>query len=382
MRTLLILGAAVVVMTPIIFAFAAGTAGPAETGEYLVYLGTYTRGNSKGIYVARFDSETGVLSAPELVAEMQNASFLTIAPNGRFLYAVGENTKGTVKAFAITPGSGKLTALNEQTSGGNGPCYVALDKAGKYAMVANYGSGSVEALPIKADGSLGEPTGFVQHTGSGANPRRQNEPHAHSINPSPDNLFVIAADLGLDKLFVYKLDPVKGTLTPNDPPAATVNPGAGPRHFAFHPNGKNAYVINEIQSTVTAFTYDAAAGVLKDIQTISTLPAVENPKNSTAEIQIHPSGKFLYGSNRGQDTIAVFAIKPDGKLEAVDQTPTQGKNPRNFTVDPTGKWLFAANQNTANVVVFRIDQATGKLTPTGQTIQLDWPVCVKFLAVK
>jgi 6-phosphogluconolactonase len=379
MKITWILAAILVVSAPFLFAALAGAAG---NGDYIVYIGTYTRGSSKGIYACRFDSATGVLSAPELVAEMQNASFLTVAPNGLFLYAVGENPQGTVKAFAIEPGTGKLTPLNEQTTGGNGPCYVALDKAGKYALVANYGSGSVEALPIKPDGSLGEPTGFVQHTGASVNQNRQKEPHAHSINPSPDNRFAIAADLGLDKLLVYKLDPASGTLTANDPPFTSVNPGAGPRHFVFHPNGRNAYVINEIQSTVTAFSYDTGRGVLKEIQTVPTIPAGAPPKNSTAEIQVHPSGKFLYGSNRGHDTIAVFAIKADGTLEAIDHTPTQGKTPRNFTVDPTGKWLFAANQNSGNVVVFRIDETTGRLTPAGQSVKVDWPVCVKFLLRK
>ncbi len=373
--------AVLVLFSSFLPALIAAAVARAASGEYIVYLGTYTRGNSKGIYACRFDAAKGVLSEPQLAAEMSNPSFLTLAPNGRFLYAVGENAHGIVKAFAVEPGTGKLTALNEQTSGGKGPCYIALDRSGRCALVANYDSGSVEALPIRPDGSLGEPSAFVQHTGSSVNPSRQKEPHAHSINPSPDNRFAIAADLGLDRLFVYRLDAAKGSLTPNDPAAAQVSPGSGPRHFAFHPNGKNAYVINEILSTVTAFSYDAARGVLKEIQTTTTLPAGGAAKNSTAEVQVHPSGRFLYGSNRGHDSIAVFAIKPDGTLEPIERVSTQGKNPRNFAIDPSGNWLLAANQNTANVVIFRIDASTGRLTPTGQSVKVDWPVCVKFLGL-
>ncbi len=382
MRTTQILAATLALLCAYSLAMIAGAVEPAEKGEFTVYLGTYTRGNSKGIYGCRFDAAKGTLSPPELAAEMANPSFLVLAPNGRFLYAVGESANGTVKAFAVEPGTMKLAALNEQTSGGNGPCYVALDRSGRYALVANYGSGSVEVLPIKPDGSLGEPTAFVQHTGSSVNPNRQQQPHAHSINPSPDNRFAVAADLGLDKLLVYRFDAGKGTLAPNDPPFTALNPGAGPRHFAFHPSGENAYIINEIQSTVTALSYDAGRGELKELQTTTTLPAGFQGKNSTAEVQVHPSGKFLYGSNRGHDSIAVFAIGPDGTLTPVDHTSTQGRNPRNFAIDPTGAWLLAANQNTGNVVVFRIDPSTGRLTPAGQSIQLDWPVCIKFLAAR
>ncbi len=382
MMTTRILTIALAMLYAFSLAALAEAVAPAEKGEFIVYLGTYTRGNSKGIYGCRFDAAKGELSSPELVAEMANPSFLAVATGGRFLYAVGESSKGTVNAFAIEPGTGKLRALNEETSGGNGPCYVALDRSGKYALVANYGSGSVEVVPLKPDGSLGAPTAFVQHTGSSVNPNRQQQPHAHSINTSPDNRFAIAADLGLDKLLVYRFDAAQGTLVPNDPPFTALNPGAGPRHFAFHPNGRNAYVINEIQSTVTALSYDAGRGVLKELQTTTTLPAGFQGKSSTAEVQVHPSGKFLYGSNRGHDSIAVFAISPDGTLTPVDHTPTQGKNPRNFAIDPTGNWLLAANQNTGSVVVFRIDPSTGRLSPTGQSVQLDWPVCVKFLPAK
>jgi 6-phosphogluconolactonase len=287
-----------------------------------------------------------------------------------------------VKAFAVDPSTGMLRALNEVSSGGNGPCFVAVDKSGKSVLVANYGGGSVSAYPIKPDGGLGEAGAFVQHTGSSVNANRQSSPHAHSINVSPDNRFAVVADLGLDKLLIYRLDPAKASLAAHDPPSASVNPGAGPRHFAFHPGGKYAYVINEIQSSVTGFAYDGTRGALKEIQTVSTLPEGHEGRNSTAEVQVHPSGKFLYGSNRGHDSIAVFSIDAaSGMLKPVEHIPTQGKTPRNFGIDPTGSWLFAANQNTGNVVVFRIDGSTGRLTPTGQSLPVDSPVCVKFVAV-
>ena len=240
-------------------------------------------------------------------------------------------------------------------------------------------------LPIGMDGKLGEATAFIQHTGSSADPQRQKEPHAHSINLDAANRFAFAADLGLDKVLVYKFDANKGTLVPNDPPFATVNPGAGPRHFAIHPSQRFAYVINEMQCTVTAFNCDARRGELKELQTISTLPdgVSVRPEFSTAEVQVHPSGKFLYGSNRGHDSIAVFAIdEKNGKLTLIEHQPTQGKIPRNFGIDPTGAFLLTANQDSDNVVVFRIDSRTGRLTPTGQSVEVGTPVCVKFLTVK
>jgi 6-phosphogluconolactonase len=323
-----------------------------------------------------------------LAAETVNPSFLAIHPNRRFLYAVGEvmefqgQKSGAVSAFSIDPATGKLTFLNKMSSRGMGPCHVSVDKTGKCVLVANYGSGSVAALPLKPDGSLSEATAFVQHTGSSVNPERQKGPHAHSINLSPDNRFAIAADLGLDQLLVYRFDPEAGSLTPNDPPFAKVNPGAGPRHFAFHPNGQFGYVINEMQSTVTALAYDAANGAFQELQTISTLPEDFKEENSTAEVQVHPNGRFLYGSNRGHNSIAVFAIDAaKGTLTPVERVSTQGRTPRNFGIDPTGSWLLAANQSTDNVAVFRIDPDTGRLTPTGQVLDVPSPVCVKFLAV-
>jgi 6-phosphogluconolactonase len=350
-------------------------------GNYLVYVGTYTRGNSKGIYSFRFNTSTGEVSPLGVAAETPNPSFLAVHQNQKFLYAVSEVDKsGAVAAFAMDRATGKLTLINQVASGGGGPCYVAVDSSGKNVLVANYGGGSVAALPIKADGGLQEASAFIQHTGSGHDPRRQQAPHAHSINLSRDNRFAIAADLGLDQLLVYRFDATKGTLAPNDPPFAKLNPGAGPRHFAFHPGGKFGYVINEMQSTVTALSYDAGRGTFKELQTLSTLPKDFTGNNSTAEVQVHPTGKFLYGSNRGHDSIAVFAIDRDnGTLTAIEQVSTQGKTPRNFRIDPTGSYMFAANQNTNNIVIFRIDPQTGRLTPTGKVLDVPVPVCVKFV---
>jgi len=374
--------------TIILVLFMAVLAGSAD--ECLVFLGTYTGPKSKGIYVSRLDRARGELSAPELAAETKSPSFLAIHPDGKHLYAVGETDEfqgkkgGSISAFAIDRKTGKLMPVNAQTSGGAGPCYLSVDRSGKFVLAANYGGGSVTAVKINEDGSLGDVAAFIQHTGSSVNPQRQNEPHAHSINIDNNNRFAVAADLGLDKLLVYRLDKKAGNLTPNDPPFTAVKAGAGPRHFAFHPKDDRAYVINEIQCTVTAFDYDASKGILKETQTISTLPPGEQVQRgySTAEVQVHPSGKFVYGSNRGHDSIAVFAIGRDGQLGYVENEPTQGKTPRNFGIDPSGKYLLAANQGSDSVVVFKIDEKTGALTATSNRIEAPSPVCVKFLEVK
>jgi len=365
------------------------TAAPAEQhGKYVFYVGTYTEdgSKSKGIYAYRFDADTGQITSLGLAAETTNPSFVAPHPNGRFLYAVNEvgNYKGPnsggVSAFSIDHATGKLTFLNELPSRGADPCYIIVDKTGKYVLVANYTGGSVAVFPVLEDGKLGEASAFVQHTGHGTNPSRQEGPHAHSIDLSPDNRLAMVDDLGLDELLVYKFDSVKGSLTPNDPPFAKLDPGAGPRHFVLHPSGKFAYVISEMQSTVTAFSNDPATGTLHRLQTISALPKDFRGENDDAEIQMHPSGKFLYASNRGSDTIAVFAIDPSkGTLTPVEYTPTQGKIPRSFEIDPTGKFLFAENQKSDNIVIFRIDAKTGRLTPTGQVLDVGSPVCVKFL---
>jgi len=348
-----------------------------------VYFGTYTggRNSSKGIYRSTLDLETGKLSKPVLAAEAGNPSFIELHPNGKFLYAVSESGRaGSVSAYALDGDTGDLKFLNRQPSGGAGPCHVSIDHAGKNLLVANYGGGSASVVPIKSDGRLGEPTGFVQHTGSSVNPRRQKGPHAHSINVSPDNRFAFVADLGIDKVMIYKLDIEKGTIVANSPPFAKVRPGAGPRHFTFHPNGKYAYVINELDCTVTAFAYESASGALTEIENITTLPRGFDGSNSCAEVRAHPNGKFLYGSNRGHDSIVVYRIDPArGTLTFVEHETADIKTPRNFNIDPTGSFCLVANQGKDSVVVFRLDQDTGALEPTGHNISIAKPVCVRFL---
>jgi 6-phosphogluconolactonase len=293
----------------------------------------------------------------------------------------GPNSGG-VSSFSIDRATGKLTFLNELPSRGADPCYITVDKTGKFVLVANYTGGSVIVYPILDDGRLGEASAFVQHTGHGPNAERQEGPHAHSIDLSPDNRFAFVDDLGLDELLVYEFDAAKGSLTPNDPPFAKLDPGAGPRHFALRPDGKFAYVISEMGHTVTVFSNDAAGGRLQHLQTVTTLPKDFKGRNDDAEIQVHPSGKFLYGSNRGDDSIAIYAIsKSEGTLAQQGGVHTGGKEPRSFEIDPTGTLLFAANQKSDNIVIFKIDTKTGKLTPTGQVLDVGSPVCVKFVAI-
>lgn len=356
--------------------------------DVLVYFGTYIGGKSKGIYVSRLEAGSGALSTPQLVAETPNPSYLAIHPTNHFLYAANEvrsfedKETGSVSAFGVDRASGTLTPLNQQASAGRAPAYLVVDKSGRNVLVANYGGGSVAVLPIAPDGTLKPASASVQHTGSSVVPGRQSAPHAHSLTVDPANRFAYAADLGLDKVLIYRFDAEQGSLVPNDPPFVAVAPGAGPRHFAFHPNGRFAYVINEIDVTVTAFTTDLQGGSLTELQTVSTLPpgqAVETGF-STADVQVHPSGRFLYGSNRGHDSIVVFAIDQEtGRLTHVENRSTEGSTPRGFGIDPSGTFLLAANQRSDSVVVFRIDQQTGRLAPTGHTIEVGSPVCVKFV---
>lgn len=370
-------------------------AAPASHKKYFVYVGTYTAeagSTSKGIYAYRFDSGTGELTSIGLAAETANPSFLAVHPNHRFLYAVNETSNyqgqksGAVSAFAIDHATGKLTLLNEVASKGADPCYITVDKTGKWVLVANYTGGSVAVFRVLEDGRLGAASAFIQHTGHGADPERQEGPHAHSIDLSPDERFAIVDDLGLDETLVYKFDKAKGSLSLNDPPIYTTlakaDPGAGPRHFAFNPNGKFAYVVNEIQSTVSVSSYDGSAGVLRRLQTISTYPKDFSAHNDDAEIQVLASGKFLYASNRGHDSIAVFAIDPDkGTLTLIEYALTKGKTPRSFEIAPGGSLLFAANEKSNNIVVFSIDAKTGRLTPTGKVLDVSEPVCVKFVPI-
>jgi 6-phosphogluconolactonase len=362
----------------------ARTKGGKDKDKDLVYVGTYTGHGSKGIYGYRFDAATGQLTSLGLAAESEQPAFLAADPSRKFLYASNEmdqykdQATGAVSAFAIDQATGKLSLLNEVSAQAPGPAHVRVDRTGKDVVVTNYPLGSVTVLPVLDDGRLGEASDFVRHQGSSVNPQRQQGPHAHSVALSPDNRFAIVADLGLDQVIVYPFDAVKGKL--GAPHAVKVHPGSGPRHLTFAPNGKFLYLLNEMGSTVTAFAYEPAGGNLTELQTISTLPEAFSGESTAAEIQVLPSGKFIYASNRGDDSIAVFAVAhAKGTLNFVQRVPTQGKTPRNFAIDPSGSWLLAANQNSNDIVTFRINQKTGQLAPTGQVLQLNSPVCIEFV---
>jgi 6-phosphogluconolactonase len=363
-------------------AFTAAAPKPPADSHYLTFVGTYTgKTGSKGIYAVDFDSASGKLTPKGLAAESIAPSFVVIHPNGKFAYAANEAGKqSTLTAFAIDASSAKLALLNQLPALGDDPCHLSFDKTGKYLFAANYSSGSVTVFPLLPDGRLGEHTALVQHHGSGPNKERQEAPHAHWVEPSPDNRFVFVSDLGLDEILIYRFDAAKGTLAPNDPPFAKLTPASGPRHAAFSPDGKFLYVVSELNSTVTAFAYDPSNGTLKDLQVVSTVPNDFHGRNDTAEITLHPNGKWLFASNRGRDTIAVFAIYPaTGKLQSAGEFPTGGKEPRHFAIDPTGQFLLAENQNSNTIAVFRINPATGALTQTGEPVLVPVPVCLAFL---
>jgi 6-phosphogluconolactonase len=362
-----------------------GDVAEAARQKYLFYVGTYTDHGSKGIYAYRFDSATGKSTSLGLAAESVAPSFVAIAPSGRFLYAVNEISKfngqptGAVSAFAIQSKTGKLTLLNQVPSRGEGPAHIALDRSGKYALVSNYDRGSIAVFPVLADGRLGEATAFVQHKGSSVNKERQEGPHAHAAVFSPDNRFVVVADLGLDQLLVYRFDATAGSLG-SDPQIVKAVPGAGPRHLVFDATGRYIYVINEMQSRVVTYAYDAANGTLSELQIVSALPKGFAGTSTAAEIEMHLSGKFLFASNRGDDSIAVFAVDPkDGTLTPVEIDSSGGKTPRNFALDPTGAWLLAANQDSDDIVVFHVDPSTGHLTRSGPVLHVSSPACVRFV---
>src|SRR5215471_2300750 len=357
----------------------------------LVYAGTYTRGKSKGIYLYRLQtdnlevSQNITLVPMGLAAETPNPSFLEFDFKRRLLFCVNEianfegKPTGAVSAFSIDP-AGKLTLLNQRPSMGAGPCHLVLDKEGKSILVSNYGSGSVSVLPVAADGKLGEPSDVVQHSGSSVDPARQKGPHAHCVTLDPANRFAFVCDLGLDKVMAYNFDAGKGKLTPAATPFAQVKGGSGPRHMVFRPDGKFAYVINELTSTVTAFAYDATAGMLKEVQTVSTLPGYYDGPNTGAEIGVHPSGKWLYVSNRGNNTVVLFTIDgAAGTLEYIEEQGTGGKTPRHFGIEPSAKHLAIANQDTDQLLACRIDAGNGRLKPSGVFAECPTPVCVKFL---
>jgi 6-phosphogluconolactonase len=354
------------------------------SGSRLVWIGTYTGPQSQGIYAFRFDDETGTLSPLGLAAETPSPSFLALHPNGKVLYAVNEThdgpgNSGTVTAFAIDPATGRLTKINEQPSRGADPCHLAVDATGQYLVVANYTGGNFVVFPLGEDGHLAAASSILANRGAGPNHERQDGPHAHDVVFDSANRFLIAVDLGLDQLFVYRFDPALGSFTFGDPPSARVPPGAGPRHFAFHPDGRHAYSINELDSTVTALEWDPSTGTLKADASVSTLPAGFTGENSTAEIEVDSRGRFLYGSNRGHDSIAVFRINPvSGSLTLIAHTLTRGKEPRHFALDSAGRWLVAGNQNSNTLAVFRVDQTGGTLSPVGDLVSVGSPVCILF----
>ncbi len=351
----------------------------------LVYFGSYTDGASKsrGIYVSNFNQRTGVLSPPELAAETPSPSFLTLHPSGKFLYAVAEAEVPQVSAFQVGLPSGHLQLLNQLPTRGKGPCYVATDSTGQMAFSAHYTSGQLSSFSLEKDGQLVGPRTVVQHTGSSVNPERQKGPHAHSFRPSPDNRFALACDLGTDRVYVYAIDPAHGTFTPHG--EAALPPGSGPRHLAFHPNGKWVFVNNEMLMTVSTFAYDTAKGVLQRLETVSTLPEADRDKKgfSSAEVVVHPNGKFVYVSNRAHDTIAILACDAStGKLTLLENVSAEGKVPRNFALDLTGNWLLVAHQASDSVAVFKVDPQTGRLQFTGQKVEVGSPCCVRFLAIQ
>jgi 6-phosphogluconolactonase len=385
----------------------------AQDQEFFLYVGTYTgfqyvhhsktfgvgKSLSKGIYVSRFRPASGSFSEPELAAEIVNPSFLTISPNHRFLYAVSEDPlslgppldhSSYVSAFAIDAASGKLHLLNTVPASGTSTCFISMDKTGRYVLMANFGSGSVSVVRVKADGSLGELTAFIQNVGESVDPSIQMEPHPHSIVVSPDNRYAIVSDLGLDKVLIFHFDADRGTLSPPDPPFATVYPGGGPRHFVFDPAGKFGYQLSEMSGMVDVFAWDGSRGLLTAVQRVHTVPHDFFGGNHSGEIDVHPSGRFLYESNRrtqsetvrGPETIGVYAIDPSqGTLTLVEHTDSGGLVPRNLKIDPTGGYLLSANQLSNNIVLFKIDSATGRLSKTASEIKVDTPVCLQFVPV-
>lgn len=356
-----------------------------------VYIGTYTRresfvdGKAEGIYVYRLDPSSGALTYAATVGGVVNPSFLAVGAQGDYLYAVNEITgdhgsHGTVSAFAIDRETGGLAFLNKQSSHGLAPCYVSVDGTGRYVLVSNYESGSLCVLPVQEDGRLGEATDVVQLHGSGPNPQRQQGPHAHMILPGPGGQTLFAVDLGTDKIMLYRLDLERGKLLQADLPWVQLPPGTGPRHLAFHPNGRFAYAVSELQSTVTVLQYDESHGGLAPVQAISTLPDDFEGQNLGAEVAVAPSGRFVYASNRGHDSIVIYEADPaTGKLSLVGHEPSQGTGPRFFAIDPAGHLLLVANQDSDTVVIFWIDQNSGELAATGHVSQVPTPVCLRLL---
>lgn len=356
----------------------------ARDGELLVYVGTYTTGKSEGIYLYRLKLSSGELKHVATTKGVVNPSFLALAPSRRFLYAVNEveefggQKSGAVSAFAVDQQTGELRFLNQQPSLGGAPCYIDIDSRGRFVLVANYAGGNVAVLPVKHDGSLGPAIDMKQAQGSGPNSERQEGPHAHCIALDPANRFAYSCDLGTDKIMIFRFDARSGKLLPNEQPWVQVKPGSGPRHLAFHPSGNYLFVLNELNSTVTAFARNQRKGSLTELQTLTTLPADFAGTNSGADIHVSSDGRFLHCSNRGHDSIALFMIDPRGGLSAIGHESTRGRTPRNFAIDPTGAFLLAANQKSDSIVVFRRDRKTGRLAAADHVVEVPEPVCLKF----
>jgi len=356
-----------------------------HAADHLLFVSAFASGEKAGIHAFRFVDATGTLTPQHRTTDLQNPFFLAVSPDTRFLYAIdaknfGDKVDDAVAAYAIHGSTGELTKLNTQSSRGTASCYLSVDATGKSVLVANYSSGSVAALPVQVDGSLGEAASFVQQSGSSVDPERQKGPNAHSFVISPDNRFALAADLGIDKIMIYHLDAETAKLTPNvAQPFVKLAPGTGPRHSTFSPSGKHFYVIGEMKNTITVFDYNAASGTLTERQTIATLPADFTGKSYTADVKITPDGKFLYGTNRGHDSIAAYRIGEDGQLTLSAIDPSLGKGPQNLLITPDGKWLLCANMPGNSVVVFQIDTASGKLTPHGTPIEMPMPSCIRWV---
>ncbi len=347
-----------------------------------VYFGSHSPGPGHGFSLARFDPATGALSPPEYLLDAKEPAFFVLSPDGTRLYTCNSGTPGGLSAYAVERRTGRLTLINRVLAGGGDTSFITLDHAGRHVLVANYDGGNIAAFALRPDGGIGDWTAFDQHRGSSVHPQRQTHAYAHAIVLDPTNRFALVPDLGTDRLYVYRFDEKTGALTPHDPAFVEIAPGSGPRHVRFHPNGRWVYLINEIASTIVAFAWDSAAGTLTPFQTATTLPAGFQGVSACAELEIHPNGRFLYGSNRGHDSLAVFAIdQATGRLTPVEHVPSGGKIPRNFAFTPDAQWLLVTNHGSNNAVVFRVDAATGRLTQTGGPVSVPSPFCERFLAV-
>jgi 6-phosphogluconolactonase len=364
------------------------TTAHAAQNQFWVYIGTSTHppSKSKGIYLYQLDAASGTITDKGVVAEIGDPGWQKINQNGKFLYTVAtaeKHRQSIVAAYRIDSQTGALSWLNQQATRGEDSTHLDVDPSRSLAVVANYSSGDLSVMPINPDGTVAAPTAVIKHSGSSVNPDRQTHPYVHSCNIDPSGKYMLACDLGVDKIYIYRLDPASQSLSNANPPTVSVPPGSGPRHLSFHPNGKFAYLVTEMGGTVAAYSWDSTSGQLRALQTVSTLPSAFLGYNKSAEVRILPNGKFLYASNRGPDDLAIFSIDPvQGTLKLVGFQPTGGKGPRDFAIDPTGNFLFAANQDSDSVTVFRVNADTGMLTSMNAALKVPVPICVTFLPVR